>query len=89
MYNEDPFYKKTILPWYQSTGVSLFIMLLMLGLIAFSIIGIQVANTLPVWYKLKGIPYALLILSIVFLVINLGRFIQNKIQRLSKAKRWS
>jgi uncharacterized protein (DUF983 family) len=88
MHYEEPFYKRTILPWYQSTGVSIFIMMIMAGLIAFSVIGIQVANTLPVWYKLKGIPYALLILSVLFLVINLGRLIQNKIQSVSKARKF-
>jgi len=88
MYYEEPFYKRTILPWYQSTGVSIIIILIMAGLIAFSVIGIQVANTLPVWYKLKSIPYALLILSVLFLVITLGRLIQNKIQSASKSKRW-
>jgi len=85
---DEPFYRRTILPWYQSNGVSIIIILMMAGLIAFSIIGIQIANSLPVWYKLKGIPYALLILSIAFLVIYLGRLIHYRIQRLSKSKRW-
>jgi len=88
MFNDEPFYKKTILPWYQSISVCIIITFIMTGIIAFSVIGIQVANTLPVWYKLKGIPYALLILSVSFLMIYLGRFIQNKINKLSKPKRW-
>jgi uncharacterized protein (DUF983 family) len=88
MYHEEPFYKRTILPWYQSNSVSIIIIMIMSGLIAFSIIGIQVANTLPVWYKLKGIPYSLLILSVLFLVIYLGRIVHAKIQRLSKSKKW-
>jgi len=88
MYNEEPFYKRTILPWYQSSVVSIVIIMIMSGLIAFSVIGIQVANTLPIWYKFKGIPYALLILSVLFLTIYLGRFIHVKIQKLSKPRRW-
>jgi hypothetical protein len=88
MFTEEPFYKKTILPWYHSNSVCIIITFIMTGIIAFSVIGIQVANTLPVWYKLKGIPYALLILSAIFLMIYLGRFIQNKVQRLSKPRRW-
>jgi uncharacterized protein (DUF983 family) len=88
MYNEEPFYKRTILPWYQSNVISIVIILIMSGLIAFSVIGIQVANTLPVWYKFKGIPYALLILSVMFLIIYLGRFIHYKIQKLSRHRRW-
>jgi len=86
-YEESPFFKKTILPWYHSDGMCLIKIFFMALTMAFSVIGIQVANTLPSWYGFKGIPYALLILSGIVFFINLGRFLKRKVQMLGKAKK--
>jgi len=88
MYYEEPFFKRTIMPWYQSNGVSICIIVIMAALMAFSVIGIQVANMFPVWYKLKGMPYALLILSGLGLVIHAGRLIQRRVQKMSRSRKW-
>ncbi|KPA09565.1 membrane protein, partial [Candidatus Magnetomorum sp. HK-1] len=69
-YEEPPFFKKTFLPWYNSDSMCLLKICLMSLTMAFAVIGIQVANTLPTWYGLKGIPYALLILSGIVFLIN-------------------
>jgi len=88
MYNDEPpFFKRTILPWYHSSGVCICVILIMAALIGFSVIGIQVASDLPAWYKLKVMPYALLILSILGLIINLSRLIQRNFQQLTQSRK--
>jgi len=89
MYYEDnsAFFKKTIMPWYQSDGMCILKAFIMIFLIIFSIIGIQVANTLPKWYGFKGVPVCLLILSVFIFVMNIGRLIHRRMQAQSKMKR--
>ena len=75
--DKNPVFRKAVIPWYQSTGVYVVVVLFMLLVFLFAIAGISVARENPDYHGYVWVPAALLAMSVAIIATTCVRLIKR------------
>lgn len=73
-------FRKTVIPWYNSTTAHIFVALLMLLVLLFAVAGIAVARENPTYQAYIWVPALLLAMSVAVIVATVIRLIKRYTQ---------
>lgn len=79
--DRNPLFRKIIVPWYDSDAACYIILLIMLLVLLFSITGIAVARTHPVYHAHTWVPVLLAVLSGSVLFSIASRLVKRYLAR--------
>ena len=82
--DQNPLFRKVILPWYDTDIACVLTGMLMLAVFAFSVIGVSVAFETPGYSGYLWIPCALLLLSALVVTITILRLYRRNAHRFKK-----
>lgn len=80
--NSNPFFRKNLVPWYDSDAVCGLIFLLMLLILIFGLIGIRVAWQSPVFHPHVWIPLLVTALSAGVGISTIIRLVRRHFKKL-------
>ena len=82
--DQNPFFRKIIVPWYDS-GTSCYIVIVFMGIIIFfGFSGISVARETPGTHAHMWVPVLLIILGAVVILSTLIRLLRRYLHRYAK-----
>lgn len=82
--DESPVFRNTFVPWYDSTGSCLVMILFLDGVFLFSAAGISVARTAPEFYPHIWVPATLMVASGGLMVSMAYRLIRRYVDRIRR-----
>jgi len=80
----NPFFRKVILPWYDSDASCWLMIVLMLAVLLFAVAGLAEAQHISAYHDHRWVPLLLLILSAAVVVSTAVRLIKRHIRRSSR-----
>jgi hypothetical protein len=75
--SQNPLFRRTITPWYDSNAACIGVLIFMLLVSGFSVVGINVAEAEPDYRDYVWLPLLLLLLSLAVCASTLIRLIQR------------
>ena len=74
---QNPLFRRTIIPWYESTAACIIVLIFTLLVAGFSFVGINVAEGEPAFRAYVWLPLLLLLLSLAVSALTLLRLVQR------------
>jgi uncharacterized membrane protein len=81
---KNPVFRKAIIPWYNSTTVNIFVLIIMLLVLFFAIFGISVSQGNSVYRGYVWVPALLLAMTIAIIITTTARLIKRHTQKSTK-----
>jgi len=82
--DQNPVFRKVIVPWYDSETVCLIVIVCMGGVVIFGFTGIAVARDNLIYLKHIWVPILLVLMSASVIVSITIRLVKRYLQRFSK-----
>ena len=82
---ESPVFRRTFIPWYDSTAVCLISILFLDGVFLFSAAGIPVALLAPKFYPYVWVPVVLMVASGGLMLSMAARLIRRYADRIRRS----
>lgn len=82
--DESPVFRKTFVPWYDSTGSCLVMILFLDGVFLFSAAGLSVARMAPEFYPHIWVPVLLMVASGGLMLSTAFRLIRRYLDRIRR-----
>ena len=83
-YDQKPVHRKLIVPWYDSNGACIVILISMVLVLIFAIIGMTVAFETPGHRRHVWVPTLLLVFSLTVITLTARRLVKRLKYRYSK-----
>lgn len=76
--DKTPVFRKEIIPWYNSTGAYIIVIIFMLLVFFFALTGISVAREYPQYRGYLWFPAVLLVMSATIIITATARLINRR-----------
>ena len=75
--DKNPVFRKAVIPWYNSTGVYIIMIIFMLLVFFFALVGISVTREYPEYQGYAWVPAVLLAMSAGIIITTAARIIKR------------
>jgi hypothetical protein len=83
--DKNPVFRKAVIPWYNSTGVYVIMIIFMLLVFLFALAGISVAREYPEYQGYVWVPAVLLAMSAGVIITTAARIIKRHSHKPAKS----